>query len=132
LALVSEPSSPRRPRLRRRHGLGLLAALGQLLAGCSAPGSVKDYNADTQTNYVNACEQANTSLDAAKAARMCQCWYDAVKSSMPFSDFKALDANIKKAVEDGTLKSPDDFKQQFPTYYTLVTTKCQESGPTPS
>lgn len=106
--------------------------LGLVLAGCSAPGSVKDYNADVQTNYVNACEQANSNLDAAKAARMCQCWYDEVTKSFTFAQFKTLDSNIKKAVEDGKLNTPQDFQTQFPTYFKLVVEKCQESGPTPS
>ena len=101
-----------------------------LLAACAAPGKVKNYNETTQANFIDKCVEANGAKDSDAVARdQCTRWYDAVKAKYSFDQFKKLDADLRAAIDDGTVKNATDLQNRFPDYYNLITTCCNQVGP---
>jgi hypothetical protein len=108
-----------------------------LLAGCSTPGQVKDFNEDTQSNFIDACKIANDQgLNEADVTELCGCWYDAVTTDdggMSFEQFKREDENIREAIDAGRFNNEGDFQREAPTLYAIVTNNencALASGPT--
>lgn len=133
MPLVSAASPTRPSVLTSRRSRIALALTGLLvvLAGCSTPGKVKDYNDTVAANFIDKCVEANDAKDTEAAAReRCTCWYDKIKAKYSFEDFKRLDNNLKDAVDDGTLENSADLERNFKDYYDLVTSPdCNKAGP---
>jgi hypothetical protein len=111
----------------RRRFAALAIGAGLLLAGCAAPGQVKAYNEQVEENFVSKCVEANDAKGP-NPESTCKCWYTKITEQYSFDEFKRLDADLKQAVEDEKIKSSADLKAQFPKYYELITTTCQQSG----
>jgi hypothetical protein len=111
-----------------------IVALVLVLAGCSAPGQTKDYNEQTQSNFVDACRTANEQkkLTDEQAQTTCDCWYDAVSGDegLSFDRFKQDDEAIREAIDKGEFNNDADFQRVAPSLYTIVTEQCQTpAGP---
>jgi hypothetical protein len=109
-------------------------ALALLLAGCSHPGQVKNFNDQTQSNFNEACKAANdNSMSEEDVADLCRCWYDAVvneDTGMSFDRFKEEDENIREAIDAGRFNNDADFDREAPTLKRIVDENCQpETGP---
>jgi hypothetical protein len=133
--LPTVPSARRpslRSRIRRRAGL-LIGAVGlaAVLAGCSAPGQVKNYNDQVSLNFQDACKAANDAkLSDDQAAQICGCWYDQVKANISFDRFKKIDESIRDAIDKGEFNNENDFKRVAPELYDVVTnSSCVQQGP---
>jgi hypothetical protein len=100
-----------------------------LAAGCSTPGDVNDYNADTERNFLLTCEEANSGLGDAEATERCECWYDEISTTIAFEDFEAIEDDIREALDAGEL-SRDDLEALVPDFYEVVTSEqCVPVGP---
>jgi hypothetical protein len=116
------------PRRSRSRLAALVLGAGLVLAGCSAPGQVKDYNQQVADNFVTKCVEANESKGP-NPQDMCKCWFDKIKTDFSFAEFKSLDSALQTAVKNEEIKSPKDLQDKFPRYYTLVTENCVSQGP---
>jgi hypothetical protein len=121
-------------RSRRRRSRATVAAsltgLALLLVGCSNPGDVNDYNADTRDNFVLACEEANTGLDEAERAEVCGCWYDAVAENMSFEDFEQVEDDIRTALDENQLNNDDDLNRIAGNFVAILDDSgCLTAGP---
>jgi hypothetical protein len=107
-----------------------LAGLALLLVGCSNPGDVNDYNADTRDNFVLACEEANTGLDADERAEVCGCWYEAVEQNMSFEDFEQVEDDIRTALDENQLNNDDDLNRIAGNFVAILDDSgCLTAGP---
>jgi hypothetical protein len=111
----------------------LIGALGLILvlAGCSAPGQVKSYNADVQRNFNDACMRANDAkLSDAQASELCGCWYNQVTTTISFDTFKKMDEAIRDAIDKGEFNNESDFERVAPQLYNVVkNSSCVQQGP---
>jgi hypothetical protein len=126
---AASPTARTRSGSHRGRFLWLLAGLLFVLAGCAAPGKVKDYNDTVESNFVDKCVEANDGKDT-QARDRCTCWYGKIKEKYSYEDFKKLDRDLKAAVDDGSLRTSQDLQKNFKDYYDLVTsTDCNKAGP---
>jgi hypothetical protein len=119
--------SPRRARLLRSAFVALPLVL--LAAGCSSPGSVDDYNADTEMNFMLACEEANRGLGEAEATERCECWYEEISTTIDFEEFETIEDDIRDALDAGDLNR-DDLEVLSREFYDVITDEqCVPVGP---
>ena len=122
-----------RSRRRSRAALaGSLVGLALLLVGCSNPGEVDDYNADTEENFLLACSQANTEWDDDRKAEVCGCWYNALSGDegLSFDTFEQVEADIRTALDANQLNSDDDLVRIAPDFVrVLEESGCLTAGP---
>lgn len=104
-----------------------------MLAGCSNPGDVNDYNADTEENFLLACEEANSNLSDERVAEVCGCWYEAITENMSFEAFERAEDNIRNALDQDRLNSDDDLRREAPEFFKIIDeSSCVQAGPQPS
>jgi hypothetical protein len=130
LLLVFAASRSR--RRSRATFAGSLVGLALLLVGCSNPGSVNDYNADTRENFMLACADANTGLDDAQRDEVCGCWYDALSgdNGLSFEEFETVEDDIRTALDANQLNSDEDLDRIAPNFVRVIDDSgCLTAGP---
>lgn len=111
----------------------MAVVLGTLvLAGCSGSHEPKDYNADVEANFLEACRTANEGKkDMPDATRFCECAWGALRENFTYAEFKSLDQTLRDRVGDdkNAPQSAKDIEGINAEYVTLVQ-GCREAGPT--
>lgn len=108
-----------------------------VLTGCSSPGSVDDYNADTEANFLQACKTANDpGLSEEEAEELCRCWYTAFKENMSFERFETAEERIRQGLDNGTITDADSLRNAtdpaLREYVKVLNESgCTEAGPRP-
>jgi hypothetical protein len=134
-----QPSSPvaapaARPARRRGRRLFAVGAAALVLAGCSNSNEPKNYNADVERNFLEACSTANEGKkDLPDATAFCECVWTAVRENFEYDEFKALDNTLRERVGDekNTPQNAKDVEAINAEYVTLVE-GCRTAGPAPT
>ncbi len=92
----------------------LLVALAAVLAGCAGSGEPDDYDDVVETNFMEACVEANErgegepALPDGDAEDYCGCVYSGYEENIPYEQFKAEDDQLRKDVESGLIEGIED------------------------
>ncbi len=122
----------RRPRRSRR--LLAVAAAALVLSGCSTSFEPKDYNADVERNFLDACTTANQNTKGlADATQFCECVWTAVRENFSYDEFKSLDKTIRERVGDENNR-PQNAKdiEAINSEYVKLVDGCRTAGPAPT
>jgi hypothetical protein len=81
-------------------------------SACAGSGEPDDYDDVIETNFTEACTDANDrgegepSID--NVVEYCGCVYDAYEKDVPYEQFKAEDDQLRDGVEEGIITGLDD------------------------
>jgi hypothetical protein len=128
-------ATPARPVARRRSARRLLAvaAGALLLAGCSTSHEPKDYNADVERNFLEACTTANEGKkDMPDATTFCGCVWKAVRDAFEYDEFKTLDRTLRERVGDENAPQNAADIEAINAEYVDLVDGCRTAGPAPT
>lgn len=129
MSLISTPRTAR-SKATRVWRVGALALAATTLAGCYTPPDPKEWGAEAEKNFVEACSRivkaadGTTTTIALASSETCECIYDAMvnKFNLKWDDMKDYESKLASTNEG-------DARPTAPAALTKAEAECESTGP---